>query len=201
MFDRNSFLNLATSLIEVSVLIFCAKGNPIGQVLVIIFSIFYGVISYYFKYYGEMITYLCMIMPMAIIALVSWLKNPYDRNKAGVKVNRIKAWEYVFMGILALIVTAVFYFILKYTGTANLLPSTISVITSFAAVYFTARRSPDYAIAYAMNDVVLIVLWTMASLKALSYVSVVACFVAFLVNDIYGYINRLKMEKRQTKIC
>lgn len=142
MFDRNSFLNLATSLIEVSVLIFCAKGNPIGQVLVIIFSIFYGVISYYFKYYGEMITYLCMIMPMAIIALVSWLKNPYDRNKAGVKVNRIKAWEYVFMGILALIVTAVFYFILKYTGTANLLPSTISVITSFAAVYFTARRSP-----------------------------------------------------------
>ncbi len=69
--------------------------------------------------------------------------------------------------------------------------------TSFAAVYLTARRSPFYAIAYAANDVVLIVLWTLATLSDVSYLSVTICFAAFLVNDVYGFVNWRRMEKRQ----
>ncbi len=42
----------------------------------IIFSLLYGIISYTFSYYGEMITYLGMTMPMAVFALISWLRNP-----------------------------------------------------------------------------------------------------------------------------
>ncbi len=63
-FDRENYLTLAASLIGVTSLIFCAKGNPIGQALMIAFSIIYGVISFSFAYYGEMITYLGMTMPI-----------------------------------------------------------------------------------------------------------------------------------------
>lgn len=99
---------------------------------------------------------------------------------------------------LSVVVTIVFYFILKIWGTANLIPSTVSVTTSFIAAYLTFRRSPYYAIVYAMNDVVLIVLWVLAALSDISYVSVVVCFVAFLVNDLYGFINWRKMQRRQS---
>lgn len=75
-FDRENYLTLAASLIGVTSLIFNAKGNPIGQVLMVLFSLLYGIISYTFAYYGEMITYLGMTMPMAVFALISWLKNP-----------------------------------------------------------------------------------------------------------------------------
>ena len=61
-------------------MIFNAKGNPIGQFLTIVFSLLYGIISYGFSYYGEMITYLGMTMPMSVFALVSWIKNPYKDN-------------------------------------------------------------------------------------------------------------------------
>ena len=64
LFDRENYMTLCASLIGVTSLIFCAKGNPFGQVLMIIFSLIYGVISYTFSYYGEMITYLGMTMPM-----------------------------------------------------------------------------------------------------------------------------------------
>ena len=101
------------------------------------------------------------------------------------------------MWILAAVVTVVFYFILAYFNTANIVPSTLSVTTSFVAVYLTFRRNPYFAVAYAANDVVLIVLWVLASLSDVKYFSVVVCFVAFLVNDIYGFINWKKMEKRQ----
>ena len=197
IFDRENYLTLAASLIGVTSLIFNAKGNPFGQFLMVIFSILYGIISFTFAYYGEMITYLGMTAPMAVFALISWLRNPYNGNKAEVKVNRLKLKEMAFMILLTVVVTLIFYFILTAFHTANIIPSTISVTTSFLAVYLTFRRSAFYAIAYAVNDVVLIILWILATLSDISYLSVIICFVMFLANDIYGYINWSKMQKRQ----
>ena len=197
IFDRENYLTLLASLIGVTSLIFCAKGNPIGQVLMVLFSIVYGIISYSFAYYGEMITYLGMSGPMAAFALIAWLKNPYKGKKSQVKVNKISKEEIVFMLIISVVVTILFYFILKYFGTANLIPSTLSIITSFIAVYLTFRRSPYFAFVYAINDLVLIVLWILATLTDINYVSVLICFIVFFINDIYGFISWLKMEKLQ----
>jgi len=197
IFDRENYLTLAASLIGVTSLIFNAKGNPFGQFLMVIFSLLYGIISFTFAYYGEMITYLGMTMPMAIFALISWLKNPYNGNKSEVKVNSISQKETVFMWIITIAITGVFYFILEAFSTANIIPSTISVTTSFLAVYLTFRRSSYYALAYAANDIVLIVLWVLASFADTRYISVVVCFVAFLMNDVYGFINWRKIEERQ----
>lgn len=197
IFDRENYLTLIASAVGVTALIFNAKGNPIGQALIIIFSVLYAIISYSFAYYGEMITYLGMSAPMAVVALVSWLKNPYNGNRAEVKVNKLKLPEIIFMLVLSAAVTFIFYFILKYMGTANLAPSTFSVTTSFAAAYLTFRRSPYYALGYALNDIVLLILWTLAAFTNISYLSVIICFAVFLANDLYGFISWLKMEKRQ----
>lgn len=197
IFDKENVLTLIASLIGVTSLIFSAKGNPLGQVLIIVFSVLYGIISFTFSYYGEMITYLGMTAPMSVAALISWLKNPYQGKKTEVKINRLKQKEVMVLSTLTLAVTVIFYFILKAFNTANLLPSTLSVATSFIAVYLTARRSAFFAVAYAANDIVLIVLWLLASLCDISYLSVVICFAVFLANDIYGFINWSRMRKRQ----
>jgi len=197
LFAGSDPYTMIASIIGVTSLIFNAKGNPFGQLLMVVFSVFYGLISYSFSYFGEMITYLGMTAPMAVIALIAWLKNPYHGNRAEVQVNQIRKKEVFWMLLLSGIVTGIFYFILKCFHTANLIPSTLSVTTSFLAVYLTARRSPYFALLYAANDIVLIILWVLASLHDISYVSVVICFVVFLVNDLYGFVNWLKMQKRQ----
>ena len=197
LFDRVNFMTLAASLIGTTSLIFNAKGNPMGQALMVVFSLLYGVISYTFSYFGEMITYLGMTGPMALFALISWLRNPYKGNHAEVAVNRIGKWESAGMYVLAAVVTLAFYFILDHFNTANMIPSTLSVTTSFIAVYLTFRRSPYFALAYAANDVVLIILWTLAAVEDISYLSVIICFVMFLVNDLYGFVSWKRMEKRQ----
>ncbi len=197
IFDRVNFMTLAASLIGVTSLVFNAKGNPFGQALMIIFSLLYGAISYTFSYFGEMITYLGMTGPMALFALITWLRNPYKGNHAEVAVNRLGKWECVFMYILTTVITIVFYFILDHFNTANMIASTISVTTSFIAVYLTFCRSPYFALAYATNDVVLIVLWSLAARENISYLSVIICFVMFLVNDLYGFFNWKRMAQRQ----
>lgn len=197
IFDKENYMTLLASLLGVTAIMLGAKGNPLGQLLMVVFSLLYGVISYSFSYYGEMMTYLGMTMPMAVLALISWLKNPFEGNKAEVKVNQISKKEIGFMWVLTIVVTVAFYFILEAFDTANIVPSTISVTTSFVAVYLTFCRSPYFSLAYASNDIVLIVLWVLASMEDMTYLSVVVCFVAFLVNDLYAFVSWKKMEQRQ----
>ena len=167
--------------------------------LVIVFGLIYAYISYTFAYYGELITYALMTVPMAILSLISWLKNPHNGNHAEVEVNTVSKREIPLIVTLTCIVTVGMYFALRYLGTANLLPSTVSVFTSFIAVYLTFRRSPYFALAYAVNDVVLVTLWVLASFEDSSYVAVATCFGVFLINDIYGFINWQRMKKRQAE--
>ena len=164
----------------------------------VIFSIFYGVVSFGFKYYGEMITYLGMTAPMAIISLISWLTHPFKGKKIEVEINKLGKKEVAFSFVLTGVITLVFYFILKMLNTTNLLISALSVATSFIAAYLTFRRSPYFALAYAANDVVLIVMWIMATATDISYLSVIICFVIFLINDLYGFISWLKRRRVQS---
>ena len=190
-------LTLLASLVGVSSLIFIAKGNVIGQFLVSIFSVLYAIVSIEQRYYGEMITYLGMSLPAALVACITWLKNPSKRGKNEVKVATVSAMNLFWIVLAALIVTTAFYFILAYFQTNNLIVSTVSVTTSFLASALLIFRSRYYALAYAANDVVLIVLWICASFVSLAYLPMVVCFVAFLFNDLYAFYNWKRIQNRQ----
>lgn len=190
---ESDWMTLVASLVGVTSLIFLAKGMLIGQVLVIIFSTFYGIVSYLNAYYGEVLTYVGMTAPMAVVALISWARHPY-KDSGEVEVARVGWREVVGLLLLTVVVTVAFYYLLRALGTANLWVSTVSVTTSFVAVGLTALRSPYYAVGYALNDVALIVLWLLANNIPMAF-----CFVMFLANDIYGFINWQRMKKRQVE--
>lgn len=197
LFDRSNVPVLLASYIGVTSLIFSAKGHPVGQLLMVAFSVIYGIISFLGQYYGETITYLGMTCPMAIFALISWVRNPFQGNRSQVAVNRIARLEVLAMAALSILVTGVLGQLLRHFHTQQLLLSTISVTTSFLAVYLTFRRSPYFALAYAANDVVLVLLWTFAAREEPSYFSVSVCFAIFLINDLYGFVSWLQMERQQ----
>jgi len=193
---EGSLMSTLSSLVGVTALIFVAKGYVLGQVLTVVFAVFYGIVSWEQCYYGEMITYLFMTAPMAICAIVSWMKHPYQDTKE-VEVHKLTKAQAIILWPVALLTTGTFYFILKAIGNASLLVSTISITTSFIASYLTYFRSPYYAMGYAANDVVLIVLWSISAAQDISYLPMVACFVMFLANDVYGFFNWKRMQKRQ----
>ena len=195
---KNSVLELASSLVGVTALIFVAKGLIIGQAMTVVFSLLYGLVSLKFHYWGEMITYLFMAMPIALLSTIEWLRNPY-KNTDVVEVNRVNKKQIFTMCLLGAVTTFVFYFILRAFDTPNLLFSTLSVTTSFMAAYLTFLRSPYYGVGYGLNDIVLIVLWVLASLEDISYLPMVLCFVMFFANDMYGFYNWKKLSKIQVK--
>ena len=197
IFKGTDYATLVATLLGVISLTFMAKGNPLGPFIMIVFCILYSIVSWSFAYYGEVATYVGMSLPMSVWTLFSWLKNPFKGKKSQVAVGSISGRETVCKVLLSMVVTIIFYYILAYFNTANLLPSTLSVTTSFLAAYLSARRSPYYALAYAANDLVLIVLWVMAALTDITYISVVVCFVVFLLYDLYGFYSWLRLKDQQ----
>ena len=189
-------LSLIASLLGVTSLIFIAKGAWQGQILIVIFATMYGIVSFEQRYFGEMITYLCMTLPMAVICLISWFKNPY-KESTEVKINSLRPLHLAILLPASAAVSVGLYFLLGALGTQNLLISTLSVTTSFFAASLTFLRTPYFALAYAVNDVVLITLWMMVALHSPAYFSMVICFAVFLINDLYSFTNWLRMRKRQ----
>ncbi len=177
-------LSVTASLIGVTGLIYMAKGHPYGQLITIFFSVLYGIISYFSRYYGEMLTYLGMTLPMAALSLVTWMRNPYG-DSATVTVRQTLSRRLLFrMLTLTAAVTALFGWMLALLHTACLPVSILSVTTSFLAAFLTAARSPYYALAYAANDIVLVILWIAAR-----EIPMTACFLMFLINDLYAFVN------------
>ena len=192
-------LTLIASLLGVTALIFLAKGNVVGQFLTVAFSLLYAIVSIRFRYWGEMVTYVFMSLPAAVFSCVSWLKHPSKESKHEVEVGSMTGKKWLFTSLLSVVVTVLFYFILRYFDTPNLWLSTLSVSTSFFAASLLFLRSRYYAIAYALNDIVLIGLWIFASIQSLSYLPMVVCFLAFLCNDLYAFLNWKRIQIRQNQ--
>ena len=189
-------LSLIASLLGVTSLIFIAKGAWQGQILIVIFATMYGLVSFEQRYFGEMITYLCMTLPMAVISLIAWFRHPYEQSNE-VKINSLRPLHLAVLLPASGAVSVALYFLLGALGTQNLAISTLSVTTSFFAASLTFLRTPYFALAYAVNDVVLITMWTMVAVREPAYFSMVICFSVFLINDLYSFCNWLRMRKRQ----
>lgn len=186
-------LTLVSACVGITSLIFAAKGNVWAQILMVVFSILYGLISWQFRYWGEMITYIGMTMPMAVWSTITWIKNPSESGQE-VAIQKLTRKHVAGIAVAGVIVTAVFYMILKALDTPNILFSTISITTSFLAASLTMLRSSYYALGYASNDIILIVMWVLASIENPAYIPVVVNFIIFFFNDMYGFVSWKRRE-------
>ncbi|MCQ2417710.1 MAG: nicotinamide riboside transporter PnuC [Oscillospiraceae bacterium] len=194
---ETNFLALTAAAIGITSLIFAAKGNAWSPILMIVFSILYGMLSFRSHYWGEMITYLGMTLPMAVWSACTWLRNPAENGKE-VAIQKLNSRHWIALVLSGFAVTCIFYAVLKGFHTPQLFFSTVSITTSFLAAALTMLRSSYFALAYASNDIILIVLWTIAALQNPVYIPVVVNFVIFFFNDMYGF---LCWRKRERKAC
>ena len=191
-------LTLIMTLFGVTTLIFSAVGSIWAPVITIAFCVMYAVIAWGYRYWSEVITFLGLSVPMSVASLVTWIRNP-SKREGEVKVRTLSRRTCILIVVASIPVTAFFGVVLRKLNTPNLSVSTVSITTSFLGAAFIVLRSPWYALGYALNDIVLIVLWTLASLTDPKYIPVVVEFVIFLVNDLYAFYSWRRRERELSK--
>lgn len=199
-FHQSNLLALSASLIGASALIFLAKANPLGQGLFLVFSVLYAYISLKNHYFGEVLVYFTMTLPMDILALSSWLSHPFMGRKSQVLISHLSIKDIYLVSFLSFLVTVIFYFVLGIFHTSFLLISTLSITTTFAATFLSYKRSPYFALIFAINDIVLIILWLLEANTISSHFSVAICYAVFLMNDIYTFFNWIRLHSHQENI-
>ena len=174
-----------------------AKGKNLGQVFGLLIVVLYSIVSFKNKYYGEVIIYLCVMLPMYIIGIISWLRHQ-NKETNSVEVNTIKVKEWILVSIVSMAAFIGIYFLLKVFNTSELFVSSLSVIDSLFAVYLGVRRSKYSFYFYVVNDLILIALWGIPVIAGtLILIPMVFNPIINLINDIYGIYNWKKLEKIQ----
>lgn len=197
--DSADWLTLAASLAGVTSLVFLAKADVWGQILSIAFNITYALAAFNNRFYGETILYFCLHLPTAVCTLIVWIRNRFRKEDTVIKIEKTSPLKTLTVCILGAGVTAGAYFLLKHLNTDSLALSAVSVYTSFVAISLMVLRSPYYALVYAANDIVLIVLWTISAIAAPANAVMVVCFVAYLANDLYALYNWRRIRRSQAE--
>lgn len=196
--SEKNYLSLVTTIVGIITCFAYSKAWVIAPMVGTVNNILYIILSFTQRFYGEAIIYLFLQMPIVIIQIVDYLKHKNKDDATIVNVNKVSKKEYLLMIPSIIVLTVGFYFLLKALNTNELLISTFSLVTSLVAAYLMLRRSPYYAIGYLLNDIVLIVLWSMTiATSGLAYLPTLLGFVVFMANDIYGFVNWKIQEKKQ----
>lgn len=194
---KSDLLTTLCSIVGIITALLLAKGKKLGQLFGILITILYSIVSFKNKFYGEVIIYILLMLPMYIIGIISWLKY-HNKETNTVNVNKINWKEWIWVSVISVVVFIGIYLLLKSFNTEELIVSTLSVVASLFAVYLQIRRSRFSFYFYVINDVILIILWGIPVITGdLLLIPMVFNPIINLINDIYGIFNWKKLEKRQ----
>lgn len=194
---KSDLLTTICSIVGITTALLLAKGKNLGQIFGLLIVVLYSIVSFKNGFYGEVIIYLCIMLPMYIIGIISWIKHQ-NKDTNTVEVNKIKLKEWIIVFIVSVIAFVGIYYLLKLFNTKELFISSLSVIDSLFAIYLGVRRSKYSFYFYVVNDLILIALWGLPVIGgSLILLPMVFNPTINLINDIYGIYNWKKLEKIQ----
>ena len=197
--SKSDILTTSCSIIDILAMLLIAKGKNIGQLLGILITVLYSIVSFKNGFYGEVIIYIFMMLPMYLIGIVSWIKHK-NKETNSVEINNIYKSEWIIVSIVSVIVFTGVYYLLKAFNTNELLVSTLSVLASLFGIYFQIRRSRYAFIFYIINDIILAILWGIPIINGdFSLLPIFLDPVINFLNDTYGFYNWTRLEKKQKK--
>ena len=194
---KSDLLTISCSIVGIITALLLAKGKNLGQVFGLLITILYSIVSFKNKYYGEVLIYALLMLPMYIIGIITWINHKNEKTNS-VEINTINKKEWIIVSIVFVGVFICIYCLLKAFNTNELVVSTISVLASLFAVYLQIRRSKYSFSFYMVNDIILMFLWGMPVVRG-SYILFPMLLnpTINLINDAYGFYNWKKTEKIQ----
>lgn len=187
--NKSEILTIITSFFMIICALTQAKGKVISQFIGVIAIILYSIIAFQNQYYGEVIIYIIVLLPMYLVGIYSWITNKNEETNK-VNQNNLSKKEWAILGVLDVLLFGILYYVLKYFNTSQLIVSTLSMLASLMANYLIVRRNKYSFLFYIINDLILVILWGIPVLQGeFSLIPILIDPVLLLINDSYGWKN------------
>lgn len=171
-----------------------AKGRWMMYPIGFIQNFTYTVLAFQNKFYGEVMEQLFYIATM-IWGMYAWAKNMNvnDDGTQDVKTRKFTAIEWVLSIAATLAMTWVFGSVLQRMGSAQAYTDAATNVMALFAQVMMVKRYREQWVWWIVIDLLCIKMWWVAGNW-----SMVAMYIAWTVNCIYGWRNWTKLNKTQS---
>lgn len=171
-----------------------AKGRWMMYPIGFIQNFTYTVLAFQNKFYGEVMEQLFYIATM-IWGMYAWAKNMNvnDDGTQDVKTRKFTAIEWVLSIAATLAMTWVFGSVLQRMGAAQAYTDAATNVMALFAQVMMVKRYREQWVWWIVIDLLCIKMWWVAGNW-----SMVAMYIAWTVNCIYGWRNWTKLNKTQS---
>lgn len=189
----DSPLNIIAGLAGVISVVMCAKGRTMFYFIGFIQTITYLVLAWQNRFYGEVLENLFYFVTM-IWGIFVWKKNEVT-NEDGtqdVLAKKFTTIQWVLSIAGTLIATLLMGYWLEGIGSAQAYTDAATNVMAIFAQILMVRRYREQWIWWLVIDVFCIKMWLVAGNW-----SMVAMYIAWTVNCIYGWYNWSALNKKQ----
>lgn len=187
-------LNVVAGIAGVLSVVLCAKGRIAMYFIGFVQNFTYTVLAFQNQFYGEVIEQAFYIATM-IWGIFVWRAN-MEKNDDGtesVMTKKFTPLQWVLSIIGTVIATLAFGYFLEGIGSAQAYTDAVTNVMALFAQLMMVRRYREQWIWWIVIDVFCIKLWWVAGNW-----SMVAMYIAWTINCIYGWYNWSKLNKQQT---
>lgn len=190
----DSPLNIVAGLAGVISVVMCAKGRTMFYFIGFIQTITYLVLAWQNHFYGEVLENIFYFVTM-IWGIFVWKRNEI-KNADGTEdviAKKFTTKQWVISIIATVVATIVMGYILNNIGSAQAYTDAATNVMAIFAQILMVRRYREQWVWWFVIDVFCIKMWFVAGNW-----SMVAMYVAWTANTIYGWCNWSKLNKIQS---
>ena len=194
MITPDSWLNIVAGLAGVVSVIMCAKGRTMFYFIGFIQTFTYLALAWQNKFYGEVIENVFYFVTM-IWGIFEWKKNEVtnDDGTEDVIAKKFSAKQWIWSIAGTVIATIAMGYWLDGIGSAQAYTDAATNVMAIFAQLLMVWRYREQWIWWIVIDVFCIKLWWVAGNW-----SMVAMYIVWTINAIYGWINWSKLNKVQS---
>lgn len=199
----DTLIGLISSLSGMLCVLLVAKGKISNYYFGVVQTGTYAYISINYGLYGEAMLNGLFYFPLQFVGIYLWNKNKLKSKESGVgeevfvKRMTLKNWGITLL-LVPILIIIYSIFLNSIGGNTTGLDSTTTILSIVAQILMLMRFAEQW-LFWILINVLSIIMWFIALgiSDTGSDHTMLVMFTAFLVNSIYGYINWLRMEKKQ----
>lgn len=207
--NPSSIIDTVAAITGILCVIFVSKGKISNYIFGFISVSLYAYIAYTFKFYGDMMLSLFVYIPVQFIGFYTWSHNlrqgKLTVNKAGVAeviAKSLNTKQWVIVILLCLLGTFAYSQFLKYLGGNLPFIDGLSTVVAIVAQILMIMRYKEQWILWILVNILTIALWTLAYVVGNeTSIPILAMYIMYLFNSIYGYVNWIKLTKSNLGNC
>ncbi len=187
----DSWLNIVAGIAGVISVVLCAKGKISFYFVGFIQTGIYLILSMQEKFYGEVLENIFYLVTM-VWGIFVWKKN-LKQNQDGtkqIKAKKFRIREWILSLMLTFIVTFALGYGLTLVGSRQAYLDAATNILAFIAQFLMIAGYREQWIWWLGVNVICLIMWFNVG----NY-SMVAMYIAWIINCLYGWINYSKLNK------